>query len=155
MAALDELRILNREIGRSVSEQEMLGLAIHCSDSEVLVALAHVSNVVIDGSPMMAFPTPVGLLETRPDPVVLLSTKYLRIGLFGTRRGPLGLPEEILNRWSVGSITRIEKVGRRLYRLTTSPSSKIELKMSFRSTFKNRRGIAHLAAQLQELVDPE
>src|SRR5665213_1730382 len=127
MASLDDLLQLNQRIGRSIPLENLERVAISLRKDETALAIAHVSKVKIDGALMETHPMPVGVFALRPCSVVLLTNRYLRVVLIGTREISRDSPivEEIFERFRVADIKRAVREGRFSFAITTTDGSEI------------------------------
>ena len=154
MASLDDLVKLNQRIGRSIPFDTLDWVAISLGEDETALAIAHVSKVKIDGALMETYPLPVGVFDARPCPVVLLTNRYLRVVLIGTRVISRDLPlvEETLERYSVADLKQAVREGRFSFAITTTDGSEIHFRMGYLSTGKNIRGTARLIESLSGML---
>jgi hypothetical protein len=154
MAGLDDLVQLNQRIGRSIPFDTLNRIAISLGEDETALAIAHVSKVMIDGALMESYPMPVGIFDAGPCPVVLLTNRYLRVVLIGTRVISRDLPlvEETLECYSVADVKRAVREGRFNFAVATTDGSEIHFRMGYLSTWKNVRGTARLIESLAGIL---
>ena len=139
-----------------LADSNLRAIQSSLSDDETPIAIAMVGRVWFDGVKMDVAPKPIGIFESRPAPIIVLTNRFLHFYLVGSQKGLKYVAGDVhvtKRSLDIDSLIGEEKTGIGSYVLSFSEGTEVLIKFGVLSDRRVRQGVDHLQILLRDRLN--